>query len=155
MYDATEEGDGKFPTPEEIENITDQLIAQYRRQKSANTGSIIEQMTGKDAVLTQHFNSAVFDAYNNMGIVNGQMDPNFPVINNVKDYIVAYQNSPVDSSGNKVIETQVRQAYLSLNDRQQISPRVFNAKLRELALFSLSYDPDANPLDGFNIKVNK
>ena len=148
FYDATEEVDGKFPTPKEIENITDQLIAQYRRQKSSNTVDYVELMTGKDAVLTQHFNSAVFDAYNNMGIVNGQMDPNFPVINNVKDYIVAYQNSPVDSSGNKVIETQVRQAYLSLNDRQQISPRVFNAKLRELALFSLSYDPEQSGTSG-------
>ena len=85
-------------------------------------------------------------AYNNMGIKNGQMDPNFPVINGVKDYIVAYQNNPN-------VETQVRQAYLSLNDRQQISPRVFNAKLRELALFSLSYDPDADPLANLNIKV--
>jgi len=148
FYDATEEVDGKFPTPGEIEKITDQLIAQYRRQKSSSTGIKVDEiMSGKDAVLTQHFNSAVFDAYNNMGIKNGQMDPNFPVINNVKDYIVAYQNNPN-------VETQVRQAYLSLKDRQQISPRVFNAKLRELALFSLSYDPEQSGIAGIDIDLS-
>ena len=105
-------------------------------------------MSGKNAVLTQHFNNAVFEAYNNMGIKNGQPIPNFPVINNVKDYIVAYQNNPN-------VETQVRQAYLSLNDKQQISLRVFNAKLRELALFSLSYDPEQIDSSDINIDLSE
>ena len=146
FYDATDEVDGKLPSVKEIEKITDDLIAQYRRQKQAvNPLNTDVLFTGRDAVIYQHFNDSVFEAYNNMGMINGEMDPNFPVINSVKDYVVAYQKD-------RNVETKIRQAYLSLKDRREISLRVFNAKLRELALFSRSYDPNAKSDFEFNFE---